>query len=298
MLEEILHLDEAGEALVTGSLQMFTWVKEARGLNSHYGVLHTYCLGDDNCGWRKELFHEDLGLLIPVQDDTTAPKMEIRLVIYEIVAADEFDCKYWDPGSPGSSKSIELTRFCADFHPANLLCLPIIWMMQQKCSVAYKFAWIMPWGAQVVSDFQLLMVQIGYLTEQVPNSAVKDGLLSFKSRIWVGANKTLHSTLISALHSSTTQILLYMIFPWRIGLVRSEGRSSVDASGDYILEWSGAYRVHGELAVHKGLTDNLAAMVVLLGLSGSSPTTSQDWFHKVLYVWIVEYFDSAKLEKS
>jgi hypothetical protein len=72
-------------------------------------VFNTYGSSEGGCGWRKELFHEDMGLFIPIQDDTTAPEVEIRSVIYDIVGADEFECKSWDPGSLDSFKSMEFT---------------------------------------------------------------------------------------------------------------------------------------------------------------------------------------------
>jgi hypothetical protein len=61
-------------------------------------VFNIYCSIEGGHRWLKELFHEDLGLLIPVEDGTTAPKVKIQSVIYGIVVVDDFDCKFWDPG--------------------------------------------------------------------------------------------------------------------------------------------------------------------------------------------------------
>jgi hypothetical protein len=67
---------------------------------------------------------------------------------------DQFASKFWDPGLAAGSPSIAIT----DNYPKYLHWLDINLLSQQKCSGSYKFDWIMPCGAQVLSNFQLLNI--------------------------------------------------------------------------------------------------------------------------------------------
>jgi hypothetical protein len=66
------------------------------------------CSCDGSRGWHREHFHECLEIIIIVQGDTTAPVEALRSVIYNGVATDVFEHKFWDPGS---SKGSEFSRF-------------------------------------------------------------------------------------------------------------------------------------------------------------------------------------------
>jgi hypothetical protein len=47
------------------------------------------------------------------------------------------------------------------------------------------------------------------------------------------------------------QLLVISARAGRYGLVRFDGKGSVEVSGDCILEWYSAYSVHADLAVHR-----------------------------------------------
>jgi hypothetical protein len=79
-------------------------------------VFNTCCSSEGGRGWRKELFHEDWGSLIPVRGIITTFLLDIRLVFCAVIAIDGFDQKFWDPSSTVSSK---FSWFGADLEPAH-----------------------------------------------------------------------------------------------------------------------------------------------------------------------------------
>jgi hypothetical protein len=85
-------------------------------LRSRCRELDTYCSGEGSHGWRQGLFHTDLGLPIPVPGDSTASKMDIRSVVFEVLADNAFESKFWDPGLAKWSEFMEFGRSQADFH--------------------------------------------------------------------------------------------------------------------------------------------------------------------------------------
>jgi hypothetical protein len=128
-------------------------------------VFDTCYTGDDVRGWRMELFHEGFGLFIPTQSASTTYKVQIWHVVSDIIAADEFEYKFWDPGSSKDQLSSQFMRHSADFIPAPYRELHIAWscvivLTQQKCSEPYKIACEVAVGGIVFSDYVLELDQV------------------------------------------------------------------------------------------------------------------------------------------
>jgi hypothetical protein len=79
-------------------------------------VFDTCYTSDGVCGWRMELFHEGFGLFILTQGASTTYKVQMWHVVSDIVAADEFEYKFWDPRLAKWSGFMEFGRSHADFH--------------------------------------------------------------------------------------------------------------------------------------------------------------------------------------
>lgn len=74
------------------------------------------------------------------------------------------------------------------------------------------------------TDLIDLIAKLSLQHDAVPHFSLKDGLLRYKSRIWIGKDPALHSQLIAALHNSAigghsgslvTYRRLKQIFAWR-----------------------------------------------------------------------------------
>lgn len=71
----------------------------------------------------------------------------------------------------------------------------------------YAISIIQPkWLEEVIASYQLdssateMLSALAINPNVVPNFTLKDGLLRYKSRIWIGQNKPLHLKIIAAMH--------------------------------------------------------------------------------------------------